>query len=72
MQKELEADEMDIDGSLTNGVNGKSKGKAKIIRKAGKTSIQTFGKKITVTVTLSAPATGPFTPYRLVRVYKVK
>jgi FK506-binding nuclear protein len=29
MQQEL-ADEMDIDSSLTNGVNGKSKGKAKI------------------------------------------
>ena len=30
LQEELEADEMDIDGSLTNGINGKSKGKAKI------------------------------------------
>jgi FK506-binding nuclear protein len=30
LQQELEADEMDIDSSLTNGVKGKSKGKAKI------------------------------------------
>ncbi|KAH8726420.1 hypothetical protein GQ44DRAFT_738864 [Phaeosphaeriaceae sp. PMI808] len=30
LQEELEADEMDVDSSLTNGVNGKSKGKAKI------------------------------------------
>ncbi|KAF2821595.1 hypothetical protein CC86DRAFT_358535 [Ophiobolus disseminans] len=30
LQQELEADEMDVDTSLTNGVNGKSKGKAKI------------------------------------------
>ncbi|KAF1939850.1 FK506-binding protein 3 [Clathrospora elynae] len=30
LQAELEADEMDIDNSVTNGVNGKSKGKAKI------------------------------------------
>jgi FK506-binding nuclear protein len=30
MQQELEADEMEIDSSLTNGVNGKAKGKAKI------------------------------------------
>ncbi|KAF2023633.1 hypothetical protein EK21DRAFT_80427 [Setomelanomma holmii] len=30
LQEELEADEMEVDSSLTNGVNGKSKGKAKI------------------------------------------
>jgi FK506-binding nuclear protein len=31
LQEALEADEMEIDSSATNGVNGKSKGKAKII-----------------------------------------
>ena len=30
LQEELEADEMDIDGSMTNGTKGKAKGKAKV------------------------------------------
>ncbi|EFQ84893.1 hypothetical protein PTNB73_01205 [Pyrenophora teres f. teres] len=30
LQEDLEADEMDIDGSLTNGTKGKAKGKAKV------------------------------------------
>ncbi|KAF1835658.1 hypothetical protein BDW02DRAFT_522810 [Decorospora gaudefroyi] len=31
LQEQLEADEMELDSSMTNGVNGKAKGKAKII-----------------------------------------